>query len=171
LITLITGGVKSGKSRRALDLAVSWRSERPDRDVAFIATAEAFDAEMSGRIERHRAERAGLGFTTIEEPLDLAAALSRCGDYVLVDCLTMWVNNVLYRGLEDGFDRMLDAFVDGLRRKTEAVVVTNETGLGNIPADSLARRYNLLLALAGRRTAAIADRVELMVAGLPLTVK
>jgi adenosylcobinamide kinase/adenosylcobinamide-phosphate guanylyltransferase len=171
LITLVTGGIKSGKSRRALDLAASWRLERPGRDTAFIATAEAFDAEMGERIERHKAERAGLGWTTIEEPLDLAAALSRCGECVLVDCLTMWVNNVVYRGLDGAFDRMLDAFVDKLRTKTEAVVVTNETGLGNIPADELTRRYNLLLAQAGRRTAAIADRVELMVAGLPLVVK
>jgi adenosylcobinamide kinase/adenosylcobinamide-phosphate guanylyltransferase len=139
--------------------------------VAFIATAEAFDAEMGVRIERHKAERACMGFTTIEEPLDLAAALSRCGEYVLVDCLTMWVNNIIYRGLDGNFDRMLDAFATGLRGKTEAVIVTNETGLGNIPADDLTRRYNLLLAQAGRLTAAIADRVELMVSGLPLTVK
>jgi adenosylcobinamide kinase/adenosylcobinamide-phosphate guanylyltransferase len=83
----------------------------------------------------------------------------------------MWVNNIIYRGLDGGFDKMLDAFIKELQGKTEAVVVSNETGLGNIPADELTRRYNLLLAQAGRRTAAVARRVELMVAGLPLTVK
>lgn len=171
MITLITGGIKSGKSRRALEIAEKWRQERPGQAVSFIATAEAFDAEMRERVERHKAERANLGFTTIEEPLDLPAALARCGDRVLIDCLTMWVNNIIYRGLDGGFDKMLDAFIKELQGKTEAVVVSNETGLGNIPADELTRRYNLLLAQAGRRTAAVARRVELMVAGLPLTVK
>jgi adenosylcobinamide kinase/adenosylcobinamide-phosphate guanylyltransferase len=171
LITFVTGGVKSGKSKRALDIACSWRSGNGKPPLFFIATAEAFDPEMAARIERHKAERAGLGFATIEEPLDLAAALPRCGQYVLVDCLTMWVNNIIYRGRSGDFDRMLDSFIAGLPDKKEAVIVSNETGLGNIPADELTRRYNILLAEANRRTAGAADRVELIVSGLPLTVK
>ena len=91
MIVFISGGVKSGKSGRALELAREWRGP-----VSFIATAEALDDEMKGRIERHKAERSGFGFTTIEEPLDLAAALVRSGEYVLVDCLTMLVNNIMY---------------------------------------------------------------------------
>ena len=166
MIVFISGGVKSGKSGRALELARDWRGP-----VSFIATAEALDDEMRGRIERHKAERAGLGFTTIEEPLDLAAALARSGEYVLVDCLTMWVNNIMYYRREADFMGMLDAFIEGLRGKSGAIVVSNETGFGNIPADELTRRYNLLLAEANRKTAAAANRVELMVAGLPLTVK
>ncbi|MDR2343427.1 MAG: bifunctional adenosylcobinamide kinase/adenosylcobinamide-phosphate guanylyltransferase [Spirochaetaceae bacterium] len=162
----ISGGVKSGKSGRALKLAREWR-----KPVSFIATAEFLDDEMKGRIERHKAERAGLGFTTFEEPLDLAAALVRGGEYVLVDCLTMWVNNIMYHGREADFTGMLDSFIEGLRGKGGAIVVSNETGFGNIPADELTRRYNLLLAEANRKTAAAADRVELMVAGLPLVVK
>jgi adenosylcobinamide kinase/adenosylcobinamide-phosphate guanylyltransferase len=170
LITLITGGVKSGKSKRALDLALRWKSGGGP-DVSFIATAEALDGEMKTRIERHKAERAGYGFNTIEEPLDLSAALSRGSGRVLVDCLTMWVNNIIYREREADFERLLESFIKELSGKREAVRVSNETGLGNIPADALTRRYNLLLAEATRRTAAAADRVELMVAGLPLTVK
>ncbi|MDR1147434.1 MAG: bifunctional adenosylcobinamide kinase/adenosylcobinamide-phosphate guanylyltransferase [Spirochaetaceae bacterium] len=170
MITLITGGVKSGKSKRALDLALRWKSDGGP-PVSFIATAEALDGEMKVRIERHKAERAGYGFNTIEEPLDLSAALSRGSGHVLVDCLTMWVNNIIYHKREADFERMLESFIKELSGKREALIVSNETGLGNIPADELTRRYNLLLAEATRRTAAAADRVELMVAGLPLTVK
>jgi adenosylcobinamide kinase/adenosylcobinamide-phosphate guanylyltransferase len=170
LITLITGGVKSGKSKRALDLALRWKSGGVP-EVSFIATAEALDSEMKTRIERHKAERAGYGFNTIEEPLDLSAALLRGSGHVLLDCLTMWVSNIIYHEREADFERMLESFIAGLRSKREAIIVSNETGLGNIPADELTRRYNLLLAAAARRTAAAADRVEFMVAGLPLTVK
>jgi adenosylcobinamide kinase/adenosylcobinamide-phosphate guanylyltransferase len=166
LITLITGGVKSGKSSRALELSGAW-----PRPVSFIATAEALDEEMERRIERHKAERAGLGFVTIEETLDLASALARSGAYALVDCLTMWVNNILYYRREADFEAMLDAFIQALRGKSGAIVVSNETALGNIPADEFTRRYNLLLAEANRKTAAAANRVELIVAGLPLVVK
>jgi adenosylcobinamide kinase/adenosylcobinamide-phosphate guanylyltransferase len=166
LIVFISGGVKSGKSSRALKLAREWPGP-----VSFIATAEALDDEMKKRIERHKAERAGLGFATFEEPLDLAAALIRSGGYVLVDCLTMWVNNIMYHGRESDFAAMLDAFIEGLRCKDGCIVVSNETGLGNIPADELTRRYNLLLAEANRKIAAVADHVELMVAGLPIAVK
>jgi adenosylcobinamide kinase/adenosylcobinamide-phosphate guanylyltransferase len=166
LIIFISGGVKSGKSGRALKLAREWK-----RPVSFIATAEVLDDEMKERIERHKAEREGLGFTTLEEPLELAAALALSGGYVLVDCLTMWVNNIMYHGREADFTKMLDAFIEGLTGKDACIVVSNETGFGNIPADELTRRYNLILAEANRKIAAAANHVELMVAGLPLTVK
>ncbi|MDR0408993.1 MAG: bifunctional adenosylcobinamide kinase/adenosylcobinamide-phosphate guanylyltransferase [Spirochaetaceae bacterium] len=173
MITLITGGIKSGKSKRALDLAALWNSggRQPAIRASFIATAEALDDEMKIRIEKHKAERAGRGFDTIEEPFDLAAALSRSGSHVIVDCLTMWVNNMMYHKREADFEDALGAFISELRGKQEAVIVSNETGLGNIPADELTRRYNLMLAAAARRTAEAADHVEFMVAGLPLTVK
>jgi adenosylcobinamide kinase/adenosylcobinamide-phosphate guanylyltransferase len=166
LVVFISGGVKSGKSSRALKLACEWQ-----RPVSFIATAEALDDEMRERIARHKTERAGLGFTTVEEPLDLADALMRSGEYVLVDCLTMWVNNIMYYRREADFTDMLDAFIEGLRGKGSAIIVSNETGFGNIPMDEFTRSYNLLLAEANRKTATVANRVELMVAGLPLTVK
>jgi adenosylcobinamide kinase/adenosylcobinamide-phosphate guanylyltransferase len=167
--TLVTGGVKSGKSRYALDLARSTFS----CPRFFIATATLLDGEMVERIGKHRAERRSADgteeFLTIEEPVDLPDALSRAGDSVLLDCLPMWVNNLMYYKREDEFDALLDSFLAAA--PTNAIVVTNETGLGNIPFDEYTRRYNRLLAEANRRTAYAFDRVVLMVAGIPLAVK
>jgi adenosylcobinamide kinase/adenosylcobinamide-phosphate guanylyltransferase len=180
MIVLITGGIKSGKSRRALELALSWRLP-----VSFIATAEALDSEMGERISKHREERARLaagtaagdvsaggGFVTIEEPLELDRAAAEAGERAVVDCIPLWINNLIYYRREDDFDRILDGFTANLRAKVrDCVVVTNETGLGNVPFDEATRRYNALLAEANRKIAAAADRVELMVCGIPLKVK
>jgi adenosylcobinamide kinase/adenosylcobinamide-phosphate guanylyltransferase len=170
MVILITGGIKSGKSRHALELALEWRFP-----VSFIATAEVLDDEMRERIARHREERARLaggteggGFITIEEPLELDRAAARAGERAVVDCIPMWVNNIMYYKREDDFGRILEGFIAGMR---DCVVVTNETGLGNVPFDETTRRYNLLLAEANRKIAAAADRVELMVCGIPLRVK
>jgi adenosylcobinamide kinase/adenosylcobinamide-phosphate guanylyltransferase len=174
LIILITGGIKSGKSRHALDLALEWQFP-----VSFIATAEALDEEMKGRIARHREERAKLaamgsnpvadgGFITIEEPLELDRAVAAAGERAVVDCIPMWVNNLMYYKREDDFSRILEGFIANMRN---CIVVTNETGLGNVPFDEATRRYNLLLAEANRKIAAVADRVELLVCGIPLKVK
>jgi adenosylcobinamide kinase/adenosylcobinamide-phosphate guanylyltransferase len=172
MILLITGGVKSGKSSRALELV----QQKWTFPVSFIATAEAVDEEMRLRILRHREERArlgsgggeGFGFITIEEPLELGKAVAAAGQRVVVDCIPMWINNLMYYKREEDFSLILEAFIRGMR---ECIVVTNETGLGNIPFDEATRRYNLLLAEANRKIAAVADRVELMVAGIPLRVK
>ncbi|MDR2484443.1 MAG: bifunctional adenosylcobinamide kinase/adenosylcobinamide-phosphate guanylyltransferase [Treponema sp.] len=168
MIMLITGGVKSGKSRRALDVAgKEWRFP-----VSFIATAEVLDEEMRLRIARHREERAGLGgaggFITIEEPLELAGAIRNAGPYAVVDCIPIWINNLMYYQREADFPYMLDAFIRGMNN---CIVVSNETGLGTIPFDETIRRYNLLLAEANRRIAEAADRVEFMISGIPLKVK
>jgi len=171
MLILITGGVKSGKSRRALEIAKSeWSFP-----VSFIATAEALDEEMRCRIEKHKQERNDLagpitngGFITIEEPLELDKAIAASGSRVLVDCIPMWVNNLLYYQREKDFDRILEIF---LQSGKDRIVVTNETGMGNIPFDEYTRHYNLLLAEANRRVAAAADRLELMVCGIPLRVK
>jgi adenosylcobinamide kinase/adenosylcobinamide-phosphate guanylyltransferase len=167
-IILITGGIKSGKSRRALDIALrEWRIS-PELPASFIATAEALDDEMKLRIKRHQEERAGLGFNTIEEPLELDRALAAAGPRALVDCLALWVNNIMYYKREDDFHRLLDSSISKMK---DCIVVTNETGLGNVPFDETTRRYNMLLAEANRRIAAAADRVEFMVSGIPLRVK
>jgi adenosylcobinamide kinase/adenosylcobinamide-phosphate guanylyltransferase len=169
MIILITGGIKSGKSRRALELALSWRLP-----VSFIATAEALDNEMRERITRHREERALLsaGFVTIEEPLELDRAAAEAGERAVVDCVPMWINNLMYYKREDDFDRILEGFTANMHAKMSGcIVVTNETGSGNVPFDEATRRYNALLAEANRRIAAAADRVELMVCGIPLKVK
>ena len=170
MITLITGGVKSGKSRRALELASGWP---PTEAVSFIATATASDDEMCRRIARHREERASLAvpFTLIEEPLALDVAIAGANSRALVDCLPMWVNNLFYYRQENNFESILDAFIAGARKISACVVVTNELGWGNIPFDEAVRRYNQTLAEANRRVAAAADRVELMVCGIPLIVK
>ena len=166
---LVTGGVKSGKSYRALCLA---RMEFSG-PVSFIATSEIMDEEMQQRIDRHRSERKRPDgtdeFTTIEEPLDVPAALRRSGGAAIVDCLPMWMNNILYYQKENELDAMLDAFIAAMPK--DCIVVTNETGLGNIPFDETTRRYNRLLAEANRKIAAVADRVELLVSGIPLRVK
>ncbi|GHV28254.1 adenosylcobinamide kinase/adenosylcobinamide phosphate guanyltransferase [Spirochaetia bacterium] len=168
MIILITGGIKSGKSRRALDIALqTWRPS-PEMPVSFIATAEALDDEMKLRIKRHQTERCGLGFNTIEEPLELDRAIAAAGERALVDCLALWVNNIMYYKREDDFPRLLDSSISNMK---DCILVTNETGLGNVPFDETTRRYNLLLAEANRRIAAAADRVEFMVSGIPLRVK
>jgi adenosylcobinamide kinase/adenosylcobinamide-phosphate guanylyltransferase len=169
MIILITGGVKSGKSSRALEIVLQeWQFP-----VSFIATAEVLDEEMKRRITKHQEDRARLaaekqGFITIEEPLDPGAALGRALPCAVVDCVPMWINNIMHYQREDDFPALLDSFIKNMKN---CVIVTNETGLGNIPFDKATRRYNVLLAEANRKIAAAADRVELMVSGIPLRVK
>ncbi|MDR1576304.1 MAG: bifunctional adenosylcobinamide kinase/adenosylcobinamide-phosphate guanylyltransferase [Treponema sp.] len=170
MIIFITGGIKSGKSRRALDIVKNeWAFP-----VSFIATAEALDEEMRRRIEKHRKERlemaagAAAGFITIEEPLEIDRAVASAGRRALVDCIPMWVNNLMYYKRENDFERILESFIQGMK---DCIVVSNETGMGNVPFDEETRRYNLLLAGANRRIAAAAARVELMVSGIPVRIK
>jgi adenosylcobinamide kinase/adenosylcobinamide-phosphate guanylyltransferase len=176
MITLLTGGVKSGKSRRALDLAISDWKPSAEQPVFFIATSELVDEEMAARIARHRGERAELAgegsFIVIEEPLALDRAVKTAGAGCLVDCLPMWVNNLMYHKREEDFQPVLEAFITILAGENrDCIVVTNETGLGNVPFDETTRRYNVLLAEANRKVAAAAGRVEFMVSGIPLRVK
>lgn len=158
--TLITGGVKSGKSRHALELALEFPAPR-----AFLATAVAFDEEMRGKIARHRAER-GDSFDTVEEPLDIH---KRLVERMVLDCVPLWLNNIQYYGKEGEFEERLSALIAGLPR--DIVIVTNEVGSGFVPPDPDSRRYGNLLGEANARLAAACDRVVLMVAGLPLRVK
>jgi adenosylcobinamide kinase/adenosylcobinamide-phosphate guanylyltransferase len=160
--TLITGGVKSGKSRHALELAADFGA---GPGPFFLATARAFDEEMRQRIARHRAER-DPRFETIEEPI---AIHEKVRDRMVVDCIPMWLNNIFFDGREDEIDAVLGAFIDRLPR--DIVIVTNETGMGVIPADAASRRYGIALGVANAHLAAACDRVLLMVCGLPLEVK
>ncbi|HUW71386.1 MAG TPA: bifunctional adenosylcobinamide kinase/adenosylcobinamide-phosphate guanylyltransferase [bacterium] len=158
---LITGGVKSGKSRRALQLAADFA---PDR--WFLATATAFDDEMRARIARHRAERVASSFTTIEEPIDIDTVLR---ERMVLDCIPMWLNNLFFAQREADWEPILDRLIVAM--PLDIIIVTNETGMGVIPADPMSRRYGMVLGMANARLAAAVDRVELMVAGLPLRVK
>jgi adenosylcobinamide kinase/adenosylcobinamide-phosphate guanylyltransferase len=143
--------------------------------VAFLATARALDGDMAARIARHRAERPA-GWTTLEEQQELVAACRRAAtthDLIVVDCATVWVANLMERGDDDA--AVLAAADDLAKLQRERVVslviVSNEVGEGVHPATEVGRRYRDLLGFVNQRLAAAADRVTLMVAGVPLAVK
>lgn len=167
---LILGGARSGKSRHALTLARAWTGR-----VAFVATAEARDADLAARIARHRAERP-TAWTTVEEPRDLVKACAetaRVANLLVVDCLTLWIANRMLGG--DG-DAAILAGADDLARFIEArpaalILVSNEVGEGVHPPTSDGLRYRDLLGQVNQRVAAAADEVTLMVAGIPLAIK
>ncbi|PZA05954.1 MULTISPECIES: bifunctional adenosylcobinamide kinase/adenosylcobinamide-phosphate guanylyltransferase [unclassified Meiothermus] len=172
-LILVTGGARSGKSAFAQEEA-----QRLGGDgVSFIATAQALDAEMNERIAAHRAQRPR-EWQTLEEPLNVSAALRQARhEVVLLDCLALWVSNLLLRQ-PDPVER-LEALIPHLEALLEAwrdtgkrlLVVTNEVGLGIVPENPLARRYRDLLGFANARLAREAGAVYLMVAGLPLRLK
>jgi adenosylcobinamide kinase / adenosylcobinamide-phosphate guanylyltransferase len=170
-IILVTGGARSGKSSHALELARSHANQR----LYFLATGEALDAEMVSRIACHRAAR-GPEFQTVEEPLRLACALALIEEdagAVIVDCLTLWISNLMGTGASD--DAILaeaDALAAALRRaRFVSVVVTGEVGAGIVPDNPVARRFRDLLGWANQRIAREADEVIMMVAGYPMRVK
>ena len=166
---LVLGGVRSGKSRYADALARSHA-----RAVTVIATAEARDEEMAARIEAHRRHR-DARWRVIEEPVRLAAALEAAGSsegLVIVDCLTLWLSNLLGASDAQATQRETRALLDALPAlKGECILISNEVGFGIIPASALARRFGDEAGLLHQHIAALCDRVILMVAGLPLTVK
>ncbi|HEV8471154.1 MAG TPA: bifunctional adenosylcobinamide kinase/adenosylcobinamide-phosphate guanylyltransferase, partial [Methylomirabilota bacterium] len=166
---LVLGGARSGKSRFAVDC------QPPRARVTFVATAMAFDDDMVQRIDRHRAERPG-HWRTVEEPLELVPVLrDACvkTDAVVVDCLTVWVANLLLRGdADDHVLKQTDELVALLSlRSADVTLVSNEVGLGVHPSTEDGRRFRDLLGRVNQRIAAGVDRVVLMVAGLPLVVK
>lgn len=157
-VVLVGGGSRSGKSRWALD-----RARKRGGRLVFIATAEALDEEMAGRIAKHRAERGG-EFQTIEEPLELARAIrSVQGDAIVVDCLTLWLSNVA--GDVD------DAISAAQEHAGEVIFVTNEVGCGIVPDNALAREFRDRAGFVNQRFAEAADEVYWMVFGQPLRVK
>ena len=172
-LTLILGGVRSGKSSYAQRLAAG--GER----VLFVATAEAGDQEMKARIEAHREARPP-DWDTLEEPINLVDALTpllHCYDTVLLDCLTMWVSNLLLRGSETASARS-DILSEtrrlmGLYRNgdTSWIIVSNEVGLGVVPSTELGRVYSDELGRVNQLVAGEADDVYFMAAGLPLRIK
>jgi adenosylcobinamide kinase/adenosylcobinamide-phosphate guanylyltransferase len=167
--TLILGGARSGKSRFALAL------QPPRTRVSFIATALASDTEMAERIDRHRAERPR-HWRTVEEPCELVACLREAcanAEAVIIDCLTVWVANLMLRGDADAHVlKQADELAALLAlRPADLTVVSNEVGLGVHPATEEGRHFRDVLGIVNQRVAAAADRVVLMVAGQPLTVK
>jgi adenosyl cobinamide kinase/adenosyl cobinamide phosphate guanylyltransferase len=160
---LLIGGARSGKSRLAVELASA-----SGRSVVFVATAEPRDADMADRIDRHRAERPP-EWATVEEPIDLAGVLGRVGSdaFVVVDCLTLWVANLVFADRSDDEILAVAATLASALavRHAPSVVVTNEVGLGIHPDTDLGRRYRDLLGGVNRSVAADAWRSLLVVAG------
>ncbi len=171
-LTLITGGSRSGKSTHAITLATA------DASIArryFIATAEALDEEMRARIEHHQATRPR-EFITLEIPLELEGALSAIAssaDVAILDCLTLWVSNLLGQNLDDNeILARADTLAAALRRAPfHLIVVTDEVGWGIVPDNPVARRFRDLLGWTNQKVAKVADQVILMAAGYPLRLK
>ena len=165
-LTLVLGGARSGKSRYAEQAVMA--SPPP---WVYVATAEPFDAEMAARIAEHRSRRGGQ-WRTIEAPLDLAGAVTGApaSATVLVDCLTLWLNNLMFnnRDIDAEMQRLETALA---ARRAPSVLVSNEVGSGIVPDNAEARRFRDLQGRLNQRIAARADRVLLLVAGLPMVVK
>ena len=165
-VMLVTGGARSGKSVRAEALARSF----PQPPI-YIATAEALDAEMVARIAKHRARR-GTGWIEREVPLDLVAALVATdgGGARLVDCLTLWLSNLMHA--ERNWEHAVSELAAALPRlKSPVILVTNEVGLGIVPDNPLARSFRDAAGIMNQTIAGAADEVEFVVAGLPMKLK
>jgi adenosylcobinamide kinase / adenosylcobinamide-phosphate guanylyltransferase len=177
VVALVGGGARSGKSRFALELAEA-RFARP----ALIATAQAFDPEMTARIERHRAARSSR-WHTIEEPFAIVEVMEReRGRYdgFLIDCLTLWLTNVLLRDARTA-SREIEALIDvlgdnalksdSLENAPPVIFVTNEVGCGIVPENALAREFRDLAGTLNQRMASIAREVYWMAFGIPMRIK
>ncbi|WOH64152.1 bifunctional adenosylcobinamide kinase/adenosylcobinamide-phosphate guanylyltransferase [Bradyrhizobium sp. BWA-3-5] len=165
-IILITGGARSGKSRRAEVRARAF----PGQPV-YIATAEALDEEMIERISKHRMRR-GKEWLEREVPLDLVQALVETdgGAARLVDCLTLWLSNLLH--VKRNWSHEASLLADVLaRQRSPVIIVTNEVGLGIVPDNALARAFRDAAGIMNQTIASVADEVEFVVAGLPMKLK
>ncbi len=165
-LTLVLGGARSGKSRSAeamtMATAAPW---------IYVATAEPFDDEMRVRIDEHKSRR-GDDWETVDAPTDLAGAIEDAPEdgTVLVDCLTIWLNNLMFRKID------IETAVENLeaalaKREAPTVLVSNEVGFGIVPDNAEARRFRDLQGRLNQRIAAMAGRVVLVVAGIPVFVK
>ena len=164
-LTLVLGGARSGKSALAERLLTAGQGP-----WAYVATAQAFDDEMRERIAQHRARRAD-GWVTFEAPVDLAGTLGKAGDQpVLVDCLTLWLSNLMLGGYDVAL--ATDALIVALSDRTKpCILVSNEVGLGIVPDNALARLFRDEAGRLNQRMAEAADRVVFVAAGLHLTLK
>jgi adenosylcobinamide kinase/adenosylcobinamide-phosphate guanylyltransferase len=165
---LVLGGARSGKTGFAERLTMR-SGQRP----AYLATAEALDEEMRERVRTHKQQRGG-AFATIEEPLDLSRALleaARTHDAILVDCLTLWITNMIVAN--QNVAEAVDGLIATLGRITGArvILVSNEVGLGIVPDNAMARMFRDLAGSAHQRLAEICDDAYFIVAGLPMVLK
>ncbi len=168
-VTFISGGARSGKSSYALQLVENYKNK------VFVATAEAFDDEMQDRIRAHREER-GDAFACVETPLDPAQAFGQMPagtEAVLIDCLTVWLGNLMHHEQIDSLDcPQIHAFLEVISDPPcDVVIVSNEVGMGIVPHDSVSRKYRDLAGALNQRVAALADQAWLVVSGIPLKLK
>jgi adenosyl cobinamide kinase/adenosyl cobinamide phosphate guanylyltransferase len=167
-LVLLLGGARSGKSALAVERARGW-----DGPVTLIATGEAGDEEMAERIRRHRAERPA-SWSTIEEPLDLGRALARVaeGEAAVIDCLSLWVANLLGRGDADAAveEEARGVAARAAGRAALTIAVSNEVGLGLVPDTPLGRRYRDVLGRVNAAWAEVADEALFVVAGRALSL-
>ena len=170
-IIFVIGGCRSGKSKHALQTA----EKMPGNRKIYIATCVPQDNEMKQRVARHQKERSQ-NWVTVEEPLHLPQALlenSPKADVMLVDCLTLWVSNLLMEtDDEEKLEEAISQLIDTLEKATcPIVLVSNEVGTGIVPENRLARQYRDIIGLANQAVAKTAGKVIWMVAGIPVTVK
>jgi len=160
----VLGGARSGKSAFALREA-----ESRGLPLVMIATAEALDEEMASRIQRHREER-GSNWTTVEAPIDLESALSQVtpGSIVVIDCLTLWLSNLIHAGKD--CIQATHQLINALKRH-EAILIANEVGLGIVPDNALSRLFRDEAGRMNQKVASAADTVVFVAAGLPLYLK
>jgi adenosylcobinamide kinase/adenosylcobinamide-phosphate guanylyltransferase len=163
-LTLVLGGARSGKSHYAEELVM-----RTPPPWTYVATAEGLDEEMRQRIAHHRGRR-DARWQTLDVPLDLAAAIARQSGPVLIDCLTLWLSNVMLAGgdIDDASEELVVALSE---TRGPIVAVSNEVGLGLVPETALGRAFRDAQGRLNQRVAAAADRVLFMAAGLPLSLK
>lgn len=172
MIYLVLGGARSGKSRFAQNLATDLAK---GDSVCYIATAQALDDEMADRIHRHQCDRPA-HWHTQEVPTALADSITRCTKthrVILVDCLTLWLNNLLLADNEmmaDELDKFM-SLMDTPPSACELILVSNETGLGVVPMGQLTRRFVDESGFLHQKVASCADKVVFCVAGLPMTLK
>lgn len=172
---LITGGARSGKSAFAEKLA-----RETGESLCYLATAQALDGEMKERVKRHR-ERRGDEWSTVEEPLQLAQTLARCDrkyQVILVDCITLWLSNLLFKYEQSGTssEALILADVERLQTTLQAMVtpvimVTNEVGMGIVPENGLARLFRDIAGRTNQALAVAADEVHVVISGIPLKLK
>jgi adenosylcobinamide kinase/adenosylcobinamide-phosphate guanylyltransferase len=170
-IIFVIGGCRSGKSTYAMQTAEKMAAEQK----VFIATCVPQDDEMKRRVARHQKERSQ-NWVTVEAPLDLPQAIrqnSRTADVILVDCLTLWVSNLLMESEdENNIEETISQFINALEKAAcPIVLVSNEVGTGIVPENRLARQYRDIIGLVNQAVAKTAGKVIWMVAGIPVTIK
>jgi adenosylcobinamide kinase/adenosylcobinamide-phosphate guanylyltransferase len=166
----ITGGARSGKSAFAEKLASGFAGKR-----AYLATAQALDPEMAARIEKHRKDR-GIAWDTYEEPLAVAELMEKLSgryDVVLLDCLTLWLSNVMAHSDSDGavISRSENLATAIRNFNGVCIVVSNEVGLGIVPDNPLARKFRDFAGILNQRVAQVADEVYFTASGIPVKIK